>query len=99
MKIYLFCAYGMTTDVIVGKVKKVLGPDDEIHAFGITELDSKIPECDVAMLAPQARMYLGDAKKIGQANGVPVDAIEMVAFGRQDAQMIYNQAKKLYMSK
>lgn len=99
MKIYLFCAYGMSTDVLVNRMKPVIAEGDEVHAFNINQLESKIGECDVALLAPQARMYLRSAKAEADKYGIPVDSIDMIGYGRGDGQLVYNQAKKLFENK
>ena len=62
MVIRLFCAAGMSTSVLVEKMKeaaKEKGKDAEIAAYPISEMEARLDGVDVALLGPQIGFQLG----------------------------------------
>ena len=60
-KIRLFCAAGMSTSLLVNKMKdaaKAAGKDYDITAFSLNEFDQHAAEADVCLLGPQVRYAL-----------------------------------------
>lgn len=60
--IKLFCASGMSTSVLVNKMKeaaKAKGVDAEIIAFPESQMDRHLDSMDVALLGPQVGYTLG----------------------------------------
>ncbi len=94
-KIYLMCSGGMSTSLIVTKMKKAAeeqGYDCEIEAFGMT-CAAKIRDNppDILLLAPQARFLM---KELEKTMPCPVALIDMVAYGSMNGAKILNMAKK-----
>lgn len=97
VNIKLFCAYGMSTDVLVQEMKKFAKEGDQIHAYNVNDFEKEVgTDCDVALFGPQARMYVRSAKKTADPLGIPVDVIDMLAYGRRDGQKVYQQAERMY---
>ena len=58
MKIRLFCAAGMSTSLLVTKMReaaKAMGIDADTEAAGDTRMKEGHEGCDVALLGPQTR--------------------------------------------
>ena len=67
MKIRLFCAAGMSTSLMVTKMRaaaKEMGIDADIEAAGETRMKEETDGIDVALLGPQIRYKLSAAKKL-----------------------------------
>ena len=102
MKIRLFCAAGMSTSLLVTKMReaaKAMGIDADIEAAGETRMNEETEGCDVALLGPQIRYKLAAAKKICDPKGVPVDVIPMVDYGTMNGKKVLEFALKLAESK
>lgn len=87
MKILLACCSGMSTSLLVNKMKdaaKAQGLDDEIWAVGQGEVEDAIKEADVLLIGPQMRMLKKKMTELGSEIGVPVDVIPPVMYGRVD---------------
>lgn len=87
MKILLACCSGMSTSLLVNKMKdaaKAQGLDDEIWAVGQGEVDDAIKEADVLLIGPQMRMMKKKIEGTASELGVPVDIIPPVMYGRVD---------------
>jgi PTS system cellobiose-specific IIB component len=96
--IKLFCASGMSTSVLVNKMKeaaKVKGVEAEIVAFPESQMDRHLDSMDVALLGPQVGYTLGKAKKLCEPKGIPVDVIPMVDYGMMNGAKVLEFALKL----
>ncbi|MCR4952309.1 MAG: PTS sugar transporter subunit IIB [Solobacterium sp.] len=61
----LFCAAGMSTSLLVNKMKEAAaakGLDWEIAAFSLNDFEDKAPLADVCLLGPQVRYALNKLK-------------------------------------
>ncbi len=96
MKIKVFCAQGMSSDLIVKQMRQHLAEGDTIEAYGTPQIEEIVPTADVVLLSPQSRAYLKRAQKAAEPHGIPVDVIDMLAFGRRDGKRAYEQALKMY---
>ena len=97
-KIRLFCAAGMSTSLLVTKMRaaaKEMGIEADIEADGETKMREETDGIDVALLGPQIRYKLADAKKICEPKGVPVDVIPMVDYGTMNGKKVVEFALKL----
>ncbi|NSA02839.1 cellobiose-specific phosphotransferase system component IIB [Clostridium beijerinckii] len=64
--IRLFCAAGMSTSLLVNKMKEAAknkGIDVDIEAFPESQMDKNIEGVDVALLGPQVGYTLNKAKR------------------------------------
>ena len=97
--IRLFCAAGMSTSLVVNKMKEAAanrGLEADIAAYP----ESKMKECldegmDVALLGPQVRYILKKAQAACSEKGVPVEIIPAVQYGRVDGEGILDFALAL----
>ena len=98
IKIRLFCAAGMSTSLLVNKIKaaaKEKGLEADIEAAGETKMNEETDGIDVALLGPQIRYKLSAAKKICDPKGVPVDVIPMTDYGTMNGKKVLEFALKL----
>ena len=96
MNIKLFCAGGVTAGTLTEAVKKICGPEDEVSAYDINQLDTELPGTDVVLIAPQIRYrYKVIKAKCDEAN-VPSGVIDPIAVGRLDGKRVLDQAKAVY---
>ena len=102
MKISLFCNAGMSTSLLVEKMKEATkeeGLDADIVAYPLNELDRHIEGIDVALLGPQVGYQKKKSKQIADKHNVPLDVISMTDYGRINGKAVLEQAKKLIFSK
>lgn len=98
IKIKLFCASGMSTSVLVSKMKdaaKIKGIEVEIAAFPEASMDKHLDSMDVALLGPQVGYTLAKAKKLCDPKGIPVEVIPMVDYGMMNGAKVIDLAVKL----
>ncbi|MFL0168320.1 PTS sugar transporter subunit IIB [Candidatus Clostridium helianthi] len=98
MKIRLFCAAGMSTSLLVSKMKdaaKVKGVEVDIEAFPEGQMDKHLDNVNVALLGPQVGYTLGKAKKMCEPLGIPVDVIPMVDYGMMNGSKVLEFALNL----
>ena len=98
IKIKLFCASGMSTSVLVSKMKdaaKIKGLEVEIAAFPEAQMDKHLDTMDVALLGPQVGYTLAKAKKLCDPKGIPVEVIPMVDYGMMNGAKVIDLAVKL----
>lgn len=96
--IKLFCASGMSTSLLVNKMKeaaKAKGVDIEIMAFAESQMDRHLDSMDVALLGPQVAYTLAKAKKLCEPKGVPVEVIPMVDYGMMNGSKVLDFALRL----
>lgn len=91
--IVLFCAAGMSTSLLVEKMRaaaKDMNYECDIHAYSLSELNTKGPEADCILLGPQVRYQLS---KVTQAlPDKPVAVIDMRLYGMMKGKEVLQQA-------
>lgn len=94
--IMLCCASGMSTSLLVEKMKKAAleqGIEAEIWAVGANEVKANADKTDVILLGPQVKYA---QKKIeSEAPGVPVAHIGMKEYGMMNGAAVLKQALEL----
>lgn len=93
--ITLFCSAGMSTSLLVNKMKEEAakrGVDYNIAAYSLNETDKYAPLADVILIGPQVRFAL--AKLQAQYPGKPIQAIDMRAYGLMDGKAVLDIAEK-----
>lgn len=95
--IMLCCAAGMSTSILVKKMQDAAakqGLDYEIFACPASEADVKLKEKQIncVLLGPQVRYMLDDFQKKLADTDIPVEVIDMVAYGMMDGQKVLDQA-------
>lgn len=97
MKIMLACAQGLSTSLLVEKMKEeatAAGKEHTIWAVDVSKIESELGNFDVLLLGPQVQHML---KKVnGIVNGqAPVAVIKPVDYGRMNAAAIIAHAESL----
>lgn len=94
-RIILFCAAGMSTSLLVTRMRKAAEEQNfecYIEAFSISKTAEASKDADVILLGPQVRYELNNLRK---RVSVPIDAIDMRAYGMIDGKAVLEQAKKM----
>ncbi|WP_440894705.1 PTS sugar transporter subunit IIB [Amphibacillus sp. Q70] len=95
MKITLLCALGMSTSLLVERMKKVAENREieaTIEAYSADEIDKQLKDSDVILLGPQIRYKKNQLFKKAKNAGVPIDIIDMKAYGATDGKKVLDQA-------
>lgn len=95
-KITLFCSAGMSTSLLVNKMKaeaEKRGVDYDIAAYSMNEAPKYAPLADVILLGPQVRFALDKFKK--EYPDKPITSIEMRAYGLMDGKAVLELAEKM----
>ncbi len=102
LTIKLFCAAGMSTSVLVKKMKEeaqLRGIEVSIAAYPEADMSKYVDNMDVALLGPQVGYALEKAKRICEPNEIPVDVIPMVDYGMMNGKKVLDLALKLIKNK
>lgn len=99
MKITLMCALGMSSEILVREIKKYCNEEDVVHAYSVQKYEEVIPGSDVVLIGPQARGYLRGIKKVADPLNIPVEIIDVVAYGRHDGKKIFEQVLRMINEK
>lgn len=95
-KVYLFCAAGMSTSLLVNKMNdavKAKGVELFIEAHPVSAINTMGKEADVILLGPQVRYKLNDVKK--QYPDRPVEVIEMRMYGTMNGAAVVDRVLEL----
>lgn len=98
MKILLFCSAGMSTSMLVTKMRKVAAEKNieaEIDALPQAQMINHADDVDVVLLGPQIKFMLPKAKGIFDPKGVPVEVINSIDYGMLNGAKVLEQALKL----
>lgn len=99
MNIMLICSAGMSTSMMVAKMRKVAKPGEVIEAYPYTALEEHIADFDVVLLGPQIRFRLEETKRICEEYGKKAEVIDMRTYGTMDGASVYTMAEKLMEEK
>ena len=94
--IVLFCAAGMSTSLLVNKMKAAAeaeGLEYEIAAHPLSEADEYGPTADIILLGPQVKYKLNDTK--AQFPDKPVEAINMQDYGMMNGANVIKRVKEV----
>lgn len=97
-RILLFCNAGMSTSMLVTKMRKEAASkniDAVITAYPEAQMSRYIGEADVVLLGPQIRYVLPKAKVLCEKNSVPIDMINSADYGMMNGAKVLQQALKL----
>lgn len=101
MRILLICAAGMSTSLVVDKMKQAVQPGEDtyIKAEPVENFEDVFRSYDVILLGPQMKFKKREFQHMTQGFGIPVDVINMVDYGTVRGDKILQYAKQLYNSK
>ena len=94
--IVLFCAAGMSTSLLVNKMKAAAAADGleyEIAAHPLSEADTYGPEADIILLGPQVSYKLKETQ--AKFAGKPVEAINMQDYGMMRGEKVIAHVKEV----
>lgn len=97
-KIYLCCAAGMSTSMLVERMKaaaKSQNIEAEITAVPVSDFSQIVTEADVILLGPQVKFQLQSLIQTAEPYGVPVAAIDMMQYGSMQGDKVLQQALSL----
>lgn len=98
--IMLVCAAGMSTSLLVSKMKKTAeekGLDADIFATSANEADTELEnrDVDVLLLGPQVRFMKSQFEQKVEGMAIPVDAINMQDYGMVNGEKVLQAALDL----
>ena len=96
-KIYLFCAAGMSTSLLVSKMQQVadkhkLPVEISAHPYGQAEEMVKNDRPDCVLLGPQVKYMFEELKGKFESIGVPIDVINTVDYGTMNGEKVLKHA-------
>ncbi len=94
--IVLFCAAGMSTSLLVNKMKKAAeeaGLDYQIDAYPLSEAGTYGPEADIILLGQQVKYKLKDTQ--AQFPEKPVEPINMQDYGMMNGANVIKRVKEV----
>lgn len=102
MNILLCCAAGMSTSLLVRKMKRfALENEIDCHIWAIPAeaITRQIEKANVILLGPQVRFLLPEIKKLAEKKNIPVGVIKTVDYGIVNAEEVFRLAMKLVSDK
>ncbi|MDA0147745.1 PTS sugar transporter subunit IIB [Vibrio sp. LaRot3] len=102
MKIFLCCAAGMSTSMLVTKMEQAAKTKNiqcEISAHSVSEFEDCIKACDVCLVAPQVKFRFEEFKQEATAIGKQCGLIDMMNYGMLNGEAVLGQAMELYKSR
>ena len=99
IKIALFCATGMSTSLMVSKMRQAAqsqGVETDISAHAEDELGELVQELHVVLLGPQVGYRLDQCKKICDVHDVPIAVISSMDYGMMRGDKVFNLALALH---
>ena len=97
-KIFLCCNAGMSTSMLVKKMKaaaEAQNIDIEISAFPLEKFNESIEQYDLCLLGPQVRYKLDDFQKIAALKNKKVEAINPMDYGMMKGENVLKFALDL----
>ncbi|MBS6500793.1 MAG: PTS sugar transporter subunit IIB [Clostridium sp.] len=94
--ILLVCAAGMSTSLLVNKMKaaaKEKGIEINIDALPVSECSSVIDKVDIVLLGPQVRFQKPQVDALVKGR-IPVEVIDMRLYGTMNGKVILDQVLK-----
>ena len=98
-KILLLCSAGMSTSMVVKKMKEsanTRGISAEINAVGLELFQENLNNYDVFLLGPQVRFKKDDFQKIASTVGKKVEIINQMDYGMLKGEKILDWALTLF---
>ncbi len=96
--IILACMAGMSTSLLVSKMKKAAeeaGNDVHIEAMPFDALDAYEGPVDILLLGPQISYVLEEAKEKYEPKGIKVASINMMDYGMMNGKKVLEEALRM----
>lgn len=100
-KILLCCSSGMSTSMLVNKMRSVATENNvpvEIDAVGLDKFQEAVKVYDVVLLGPQVKFKLDEFREIADKHGKKVEVIDSVIYGQMNGKRVLADAIKLLKS-
>lgn len=97
-KIYLFCNAGMSTSMLVNKMKEAAKDkniDIEIEAYPVATIEKYLSEASAVLLGPQIRFSFARIKKLCDKEGVGCEVISTMDYGMMNGEKVLEQGLRL----
>lgn len=97
-KILLLCVAGMSTSILVNKMKDAAqknGIEVQIEAVSLENFENKLNDSDVFLLGPQVRFKKAELQAIAQAAGKPLEVINTLDYGMMKGENVLKFALDL----
>lgn len=94
--IVLLCAQGMSTSLLVNKMKEAAakaGYECHVNAYPVATAKEVGKTADIILLGPQVRFSKAKVEK--ECPGIPVECIDMQAYGTMNGTKVIDQVKKV----
>lgn len=98
LNIMLCCSDGMSTSLLVEKMKKAAEAEKieaKIWAVGLPNITDYLSEPDVVLLGPQIRYKLSSVRSMFSDRNIPVEVINSVDYGMMNGDKILKFALDL----
>ena len=98
-KILLLCAAGMSTSMVVKKMRASAEAKDlnvHIEAHGVETIQEYLDEYDLFLLGPQIRFKKDELQKLADPLNKRVEVIDMMDYGMMKGEKILDDALKLF---
>lgn len=98
VRILLFCSAGMSTSMLVSKMKKAAEAKNIeafIEAYPQAQMADYADKADIALLGPQIKFLLPKAKGVFDPKGVPVEVINSADYGMLNGEKVLDHALKV----
>ncbi|MCC3145755.1 PTS sugar transporter subunit IIB [Halanaerobium sp. Z-7514] len=98
MNILLVCNAGMSTSMLVEKMKEAAEKREmeiSIQAEAVGKFKDVVEDYDVVLLGPQIKYKEKTFKKLAEEKGTALDVVDSVAYGMVDGEKALEQAIKL----
>ncbi len=95
MKIILVCSAGMSTSMLVKKMKDAAEAKNltvDISAVAESQLKNNLDHLDVVLIGPQVRYLQNQIRQQVEPLGVKVDIIDQMAYGLMKGDKVLDQA-------
>ncbi|WXR61105.1 PTS sugar transporter subunit IIB [Peptostreptococcaceae bacterium AGR-M142] len=94
-KIMLVCSAGMSTSLLVTKMKTASDEMNlEVDVFAVAEADAKnhYERADIVLLGPQVRFLKDKIEKEVKDYAIPVAVIDSISYGMMDGKKVLESA-------
>ncbi len=98
INIMLACGAGMSTSLLVTKMKKVAEEQNieaNIWAISISKIENEIDNCDCVLIGPQVRYMFDEINKLATLHGKKSMVINMIDYGTMNGKNVLNSALEL----
>ena len=102
MRVILVCSAGMSTSMLVQRMRKAAeekGITATIAATAEAELANHLDQADVILVGPQVRYLAPKIKEKAAPYGIKVEVIDAIAYGMMDGEKVFAQAQALVNNK